>query len=69
MAAAPGVRRSMAVGRVVAAPNLPALQADAQMQPLASRGQALLTTLHGLRQPSDSNAIEMSAGGHLPTQA
>ena len=38
----------MTVGRVVAAPYLSALQADAQMQPLAFGCQALLATFHRL---------------------
>jgi hypothetical protein len=38
----------MTVGRVIAAPDPPALQADTQMQPLASGGQALLAARHRL---------------------
>jgi glycine/serine hydroxymethyltransferase len=58
----------MTVGRVIAAADHPTLQADAQMQPLASGGQALLAAFHRLGQPGDSNVIKVGAGGHLPTQ-
>jgi hypothetical protein len=68
MTAAAGVSAGMTVGRVVAAPDPSALQADAQMQPLAAGGQALLAAFNRLGQPGDANVIEVGAGSHLPTQ-
>lgn len=65
MAAAACVSAGVTVGRVVAAADLAALQADAQMQPLASGGQALLAALDRLGQSGDPDVIEMSAGRHL----
>ena len=67
VAAAACVCAGMAVGRVVAAADLAALQADAQMQPRFPRGQAFLTAIHRLGQLGDPNLIEMGAGGHSLT--
>src|SRR5215207_1102971 len=47
----------MAVGRVVAAPDLSALEADPQMQPRVAHGQTLLTALDGLGQLLDLDLI------------
>jgi hypothetical protein len=68
MSAAVSVGPGMAVGGVVAASHLPALQADAQMQPLPTGGQALLAAFDRVWKPRDPNVIEVAAGGHLPTQ-
>jgi len=59
----------MAVGGVVAAPHLPALEADAQVQPSVAGGQALLAALDGLGQLRDPNVVEMGAGSYLRTVA
>jgi hypothetical protein len=59
----------MAVGGVVATPDLAALQADAQMQPRVSCGEALLAALNRLGQLRDLDVIEVSASGHLRSQA
>ena len=45
-----GVAAGVAVGRVIAAADLAALQADPQVQPLAAGGQALLAALDRLGQ-------------------
>jgi len=63
-AAAARVSAGVTVGRVVATADLSALQADAQMQPLASGGQALLAALDRLGQPGDPDVIEMDARSH-----
>src|ERR1700724_1940208 len=68
MTTAVSVGPGMAVGGVVAASHLPALQADAQMKPLAAGGQALLAAFDRVWKPSDPNVIEVTAGAHLPTQ-
>jgi len=68
MATALRVSPGMTVGRVIAAPDLSALQADAQMQPLASGRKALLAAFNRLRQPRDPNAVEVDAGRHLATK-
>ena len=65
VAAASSVGARVAVGRVVAAADLAALEADSQMQPWASRGQAILAARDGFRELGDVNVIEMCAGGHL----
>ena len=64
MAAALGVGGGVPVGRVVAAADLAALEADPEMKPLAARGEAVLAALDGVGQFSDQNVVEMSAGGH-----
>ena len=64
VAAAARVSAGVTVGRVVATADLSALQADAQMQPLASGGQALLAALDRLGQPGDPDVIEMDARSH-----
>jgi len=64
VAAAASVSAGVTVGRVVATADFSALQADAQMQPLASGGQALLAALNRLGQPGDPDVIEMSARSH-----
>ncbi len=68
MTAAVSVGAGVAVGGVIAASHLPALQADAQVQPLSPGGQALLAALDRVWKPSDPNVIEVAAGAHLPTQ-
>lgn len=65
MAAAMSVSAGMTVGRVVAAADLSALQADAQMQPLTAGGQALLAAGDRLGQLGDPDVIEMGARSHL----
>jgi hypothetical protein len=64
MLAGPGVRARVAVGRAVTTADLAALQADAQMQPPISRGQAILTSGDGLGELSDASVAEMAAGRH-----
>lgn len=56
--------RGMPIGRVVAAPHVPALQADAQVQPGIACKQALLATVHSLGKLLDQNMVQMCAGGH-----
>src|SRR5206468_836919 len=51
------VRRGVAIGRVVAASNVPALQADAQVQPLLAGEKAVLTAVDRLGELSDSNVV------------
>jgi hypothetical protein len=65
MPAAMRVRAGMAIGRVIAAADLAALQADAQMQPRFAAGQAVLAALDRLGQLHEANAVEMGARGHL----
>jgi len=49
----------VAVGRVVAAADMAALQADAQVQPHASRAQAVLAAGGGLRQLGERDRVEV----------
>ena len=58
------VRRGVAVGRVVAAADLAATQADPEMKPWVADLQALLAALHGLGELGDLDLIEVGAGGH-----
>ena len=50
-----GVRARVAVGRVVAAADVAALQADAQVQPEAAGREAVLAAGDGLRAAGDVN--------------
>jgi hypothetical protein len=55
----------VAIGRVVAAGDVTALEADPQMQPRVSLGEAVLAALDGLGELSDLDVVEMGALGHL----
>ena len=59
----------MAVGRVVTAADLSALQADAQVQPLTARRQAVLAALDRIGKLGYANLVEMGAGRHTETVA
>jgi hypothetical protein len=59
-----GVMLGMLVGRVVAAEDLPARHAHAEMDPAAADLQALLAAGNRLRQLRDVNLVEVSADGH-----
>lgn len=59
-----GVRAGVPVGRVITAAHLAALEADPQVKPRVTELQALLAALHGFRQPSDPDQIEVAAAGH-----
>ena len=54
----------MLTGRVIAAADVPTLQADAQMQPHAALAQAVLAALDDGRQLCHGDGVEMAAGGH-----
>src|SRR6476469_7345624 len=60
-----GVRMcaGVAVGRVVAAADVPAGQADPEMEPLAAHSQAILATVDGGGQLVDGDLVEMGADG------
>ena len=62
---APACLAGVAVGRVVTAADVPALQADTQVQPDASFAQAVLTAGHRLRELGDLDRIEVRAGRHV----
>ena len=55
----------MLVRRVIAAADLAALEADAQVQPLVAGGEAVLTTEHRLGQLGDLDVVQVRAGGDL----
>jgi len=57
------VRGRMAVRRVVAAADMPARQADAQVQPLASDPEAVLAAFDRRRQLLQLDLIQMSTAG------
>src|SRR3954452_7174534 len=59
-----GVGGGVLVGRVVAAADVPARQADAQVQPLAAGGEALLAAVDGLRELGDRDLVEVGAVLH-----
>ena len=65
VATASAVSARVAVGRVVATADLAALEADSEMQPRVSRGQAILAARDGLGELGDVNVIEMGAGDHM----
>jgi hypothetical protein len=44
---------------------VPALEADPQVQPLTSDGQAIDAAVDRLGQLGDEDVIEVRAGGHL----
>ena len=52
-----GVRSCVAIGRVVAAADVPAFQADAQMQPPTAGSEAVFASVDGLRQVGDQDVI------------
>lgn len=58
------VPTGVTIGRAIAAADLAALQADAQMQPATASGKTILATINRDRQPRDSDMIEMRARGH-----
>src|SRR4051794_10484959 len=58
------VRGRVAIGRGVAAADVPALQADAQVHPAAARGEAVLAAVHGVGQLAQEDVVEVGAGGH-----
>lgn len=64
MALGLGMRASMAIRRVVAASDIPALQADAQVQPSTAAGKTVLAAVHRFRQLRDLQVFEMSAVRH-----
>ena len=55
------VRAGMAIGRVLTATDLAALQADAQVQSGVTGCQAVLAARHRLGQLCDPDTIEMRA--------
>ncbi len=55
------MRAGVTVGRVVAAADVPALQADAQVQPRVARAQAVLAAFDGLGQLGDEDLVEVRA--------
>src|SRR6478609_6230137 len=55
------VRSCVAVWRVIAAADVTASEADAQMQPLAADAQAVLAAVDGGRHVSDQDLIEVGA--------
>src|SRR2546425_11419782 len=63
VAAASSVGARVAVGRVVTTGDLAALEADSQMQPRVSRGEAILAARDGLGELGDVNVVEMGAVG------
>jgi RNA polymerase sigma factor (sigma-70 family) len=63
VAAGAGVGGRVAHGRVVAAPDVAALEADPQVQPLRAGGQALGAAVHRLRQLGDPDVLEVRASG------
>ena len=65
VAAASSVGARVAVGRVVTTADLAALEADSQVQPRVSRGQAILAARDGLGELGDVDVIEMGAGSHM----
>jgi hypothetical protein len=60
----PGCSGGVTVGRVVAAADVPALEADPQVQPRLALRQALFAAVDGLGQLRDLDVIEMGAGWH-----
>ena len=58
-----GVAAGVAVGRVVAAADVAALQADAQVQPHAALAQAVLAAVDGLGELGDVDGVQMGADG------
>src|SRR4051794_27692330 len=50
--------------RAVAAADMPAFEADPQVQPGAALREALLAAVDGFRQLGDVYVVEMRAGGH-----
>src|SRR4051794_15538005 len=64
MPAAVRVRGRVLVRRAVAAAHVAALEADAQVQPLAALAQAVLAAVGRLRQLGDLDRVQVRAGGH-----
>src|SRR4051794_14513348 len=58
------VRGRVAVGRAVAAADVAALEADAQVDPPRAHLQAVLAAVDGLRQLGDLDVLEVGADGH-----
>src|SRR5437868_4263224 len=57
------MRRRVAIGRVVAAGDMTALQADPEVEPLAAHAQAVLTAVDRGRQLAHRDLIEVRAHG------
>jgi hypothetical protein len=58
------VPRGMAVRRVVAATDVPALQADAQVKPAIAGREALLATIDGLGELEELDVSAVAAENH-----
>src|SRR5262245_20955157 len=56
-----GVRSRVPVRRVVAAADMPAVEADAEVEPQPADLQAVLAALGGRRQLGDGDLVEMGA--------
>ena len=64
MAALVVVGSGVAAGRVVTAADVPAAEADPQMQPDAALAKALLTAVHALGQLYDIDLVQVGANCH-----
>ena len=51
----------VAIGRVIAAADMAALETDPQMEPFGARRQAVLAAVNRLRQLGDPDLIEVTA--------
>ena len=60
-----GVCGGVLVRRVVAAADVPAREADAQVQPLAAAGEAVHAAVDGLGELGDRDLVEVRAAGHV----
>src|ERR1700730_5951046 len=63
------VRGRMAVGRVVAAADVAASEADPEVQPLAAVEQAVLAAVDGCRELAERDLVEVGAELAHPTRA
>ena len=54
------VRGRVPVGGVVAAADMPAGQADPEMQPFAARAQAILAAVNRRRQLADADLVQVA---------
>jgi hypothetical protein len=54
----------VAVGRVIAAADVPAFETDPQMQPRLARGQAVLAAGDPLRELENLDVVAMPAQDH-----
>lgn len=64
MASRVRVRGGVAVGRLIAAPDVPALEADPQVKPLLARGQAVLAAIDPLGKLGDLDVVAVFAEDH-----